>query len=72
MDLLLKTACSFETISGGSAKIVHVGEEVLFRGEDEDFLSHSVTGIDQQPYKAYAHILSPIRVQKVFTCRLKH
>lgn len=40
MDLLLKTAHSFETISGGWAKIAHVGEEVLFRGEKEDFLSH--------------------------------
>ncbi len=64
MDLLLKTACSFEKISGDWAEIVHVGE-VLFRGEKGVFRSHWVAGIDRQPYKPPAHILSSIRALKV-------
>lgn len=65
MDLLLKTACSFERTSGDWAEIAHVGEEVLFRGEKGSFRSHRVSGIDRQPRIPSAHILSSIRALKV-------
>ena len=40
MDLLLKTAGSFENNSVHWVEMVHVGKEVLFRGEKEGFGSH--------------------------------